>query len=127
MCDASGNFDVTLNVPTPGNIRAVPGDGTLSGQPKFVDLTNVAPTCSVIAVQGPNNTWTFRGTVGDECPEGEVVTLAGPAGVNGVTATVQPGGAWCVTVTLSPTASGQVTATVTDWYGLTGSGYTYFG
>jgi hypothetical protein len=127
MCDANGNFDVTLNVPVPGNITAVPGDGTQSGPGVTVALTNVAPTCSVIAVHGPNNAWTFSGSVGDECPAGLTVTLTGPAGVNGQTATVAAGGAWSVTVTLSPNASGTVTATVTDWYGLTGSGSTYFG
>jgi hypothetical protein len=127
MCDAFGNFDVTVNVAAPGEITATPGDGTLTGAPVKRDLTNGAPTCSVIAVQGPNNTWTFSGKVGDECPQGLVVTLAGPAGVNGATATVQAGGAWSVTLTLGPTASGQVTATVTDWYGLTGWGSTYFG
>ena len=127
MCDASGNFDVTLSVPVPGNITAVPGDGTQSGQAVVVALTNVAPSVTVVAIQGPNNTWTFRGTVSDECPEGIVVTLAGPAGVNGQTATAGTGGAWSITLTLSPNASGRVTATATDQYGLTGSGDTFFG
>jgi len=127
MCDASGNFDVTSNVASPGTITATPGDGTLTGAQITRNLTNDPPTCSIIAVQGPNNTWTFSGYVGDECPQGLVVTLSGPAGVNGATATVQAGGAWSVTLTLAPTASGFVTATVTDWYGLTGSSTTYFG
>jgi hypothetical protein len=127
MCDTNGNFDVTLNVPVPGSITAIPGDGTHSGQARVVALNNIAPTVSVIAVQGPNNTWTFRGNVGDECPEGMIVTFEGPAGINAVTATIQAGGAYSVTVTLSPNASGQVTARTTDWYGQTGSGYTYFG
>jgi hypothetical protein len=127
MCDANGNFDVTLSVPVPGNITAVPGDGMHTGQARALELKNIAPTVSVIAVQGPNNTWTFRGTVGDECPAGLPVVLSGPAGVNGQTATAGVGGAWSITLTLAPSASGSVTATVTDWYGLTGSGYTSFG
>jgi hypothetical protein len=128
MCDAHGNFDYTVNVPVvPVSIKAIPGDGSQSGPPVVRNLANNAPSVTVSAVQGPNNTWNFRGNVGDECPEGMIVTLAGPAGVNGVTATVLANGAYSVTVTLSPNASGQVTATTTDWYGQTGSGSTYFG
>jgi hypothetical protein len=126
MCDANGNFDAVYDVPTPGAITAVPGDGTQSGDPVTAVLANAPPTVSVMAVQGPGNTWTFSGSVGDECPEGLTVTLSGPAGVNGATATVGAGGSWSVTVTVGPGAYGWVTATCTDWYSETGSGQTYF-
>jgi len=127
MCNSNGDFDGIFDVATPGNATATPGDGVQSGQSRTVALTNVAPTVTVTAVQGANNTWTFRGTVGDEAPEGLIVTLSGSSGLNGTTATVPAGGGWTVTVTLPAGASGMVTATVTDWYGLTRVGYTYFG
>jgi hypothetical protein len=127
MCNSNGDFDAIFNVASPGTATATAGDGVQSGQSRPVALNNAAPTVSVTAVQGANNTWTFRGTVGDEAPEGLIVALSGSSGLNGTTATVQAGGAWTVTVTLPAGASGTVTATVTDWYGLTGVGYTYFG
>jgi hypothetical protein len=126
MCDANGNFDATCDVPTPGAITAVAGDGELESGPTYSTLVNNAPTVSVIAVQGPGNTWTFSGTVGDECPAGLTVSLSGPAGVNGATATVGANRSWSVTVTVAPGTRGYVTATVTDWYSLTGTGMTYF-
>lgn len=126
MCNSSGNFDATFDVPTPGPIQAIAGDGQNQSAPVGASLVNNAPTVTVQAVQGTGNAWTFSGTVGDECPAGLVVSLSGPPGVNGATATVLDGGAWSVTVTLGPNAAGMVTATVTDWYSLTGSGQTYF-
>jgi hypothetical protein len=128
MCDASGNFDAIYDVATPGAITAVAGDGQLQSVPVQTNLVNNAPTVgNFIAVQGPGNAWTFSGTVGDECPAGLVVTLSGPPGVNGATATVLASGSWSVTVTLAPNTGGFVTATATDWYSLTGSAMTYFG
>jgi len=126
LCNGTGNFDAIFDVPTPGPITAVPGDGTQSGTAVNRTLTNVPPMVSIIAVQGPGNTWTFSGRVGDECPEGLSVSLTGPAGVNGATATVGADGLWSVTVTVGPGVSGFVTATVTDWYSATGSAMTYF-
>jgi hypothetical protein len=125
-CDANGNFDQTFDVPTPGAITAVAADGVLQSGPTYATLANNAPTVSVSAVQGPGNTWTFSGSVGDECPAGLTVALSGPAGVNGATATVGANGGWSVTVTVLPGTSGYVTATATDWYSETGTGYTYF-
>ena len=127
LCGSSGNFDGIIHVATPGYATATPGRGGLSGPPKVVDLTNAAPTVTVTAVQGPNNTWTFSGTVGDEAPAGLSVILNGPTGLNGATATVLAGGGWSVTVQLAAGTSGMVTAKVTDWYALTGQGQTYFG
>jgi hypothetical protein len=126
MCNGNGDFDAIYDVPTPGAITAVAGDGTNQSAPVNASLVNNAPTVEVIAVQGPGNTWTFSGSVGDECPAGLTVSLGGPAGVNGASATVGEDGSWSVTVTVAPGTSGLVTATVADWYDLTGSGQTYF-
>lgn len=125
-CDATGNFSAVVDVATPGSITAVASDGQLqSGQFPYL-LSNMMPTPSIIAVQGANNTWTFSGTVQDEAPAGLTVTLVGPAGVQGATATVQSNGTWSVTVTVAPGAGGQVSARVYDWYGQLGVGYTSF-
>jgi hypothetical protein len=127
LCDAGGNFSGVFDVPTLGQITAVAGDGQLSSRPAVLNLTNAAPTISnFTAVGGPNNTWTFSGTVGDEAPGGLTVTLSGPTGVQGATATVANDGSWSVTLTLPAGTSGNVTATVTDWYGDTASAYTSF-
>jgi hypothetical protein len=128
LCDAQGNFERTFDVATPGQIQAVAGDGQAQSWPCILDLTNVAPTVdNFIAVGGPNDSWTFSGSVGDEAAAGLTVTLSGPPGVQGATATVNANGTWSVTVTLAPGTSGNVTATVADWYGLTGEAYTTFG
>jgi hypothetical protein len=124
-CDANGNFDVILNVPTLGVLHATPGDGVQSGTTVADTLTNAAPTTGIIATQAGGN-WTFSGTVGDEAPLGLTVVLAGPPGVNGLTATVAANGTWSVTVTLAHGTSGFVMAAVEDWYGEVGTGTTYF-
>jgi hypothetical protein len=126
-CDASGNFSKVFDVAAPGRITAIATDGTFLSDSAIHDLTNVAPTINdFIAVGGPNNTWTFSGTVGDEAAMGLTVTLSGPPGVQGASALVQANGTWSITLTLAPGTGGMVTATVTDWYGLTGYGYTSF-
>jgi hypothetical protein len=125
-CDANGNFSKVFDVAIPGPITVVAYDGSLHSDSALGSLSNDAPTITVMAVGGPNNTWTFSGTVTDEAPAGLTVTLSGPPGVQGASATVQAGGSWSITLTLTPGASGNVTATVTDWYGLSGSGYTSF-
>lgn len=127
-CDAGGNFSGVFDVANLGQIQAVASDGLLNSAPAYRTLTNSAPTiANFTAIGGPDNTWTFSGTVTDEAPAGLTVTLSGPAGVDGATATVGAGGGWSVTLTLAPGSGGNVTATVADWYGLTASAYTTFG
>lgn len=127
LCDTGGNFSGVFDVPTLGGVTAIAGDGQLTSRPAAKNLTNNAPTIgNFTAVGGPNNTWTFSGSVGDEAPAGLTVTLTGPVGVQGATATVGANGSWSVTLTLPPNTSGNVTATVTDWYGQTASAYTAF-
>jgi hypothetical protein len=88
---------------------------------------NKPPSVTIVAVQQPNNAWTFKGKVTDEAPGGLIVRLSG-SGLSGINAVTEADGSFSVTVNnLPPGASGYVTATVTDPGGLTGSGSTYFG
>jgi hypothetical protein len=59
-------------------------------------------------------------------PAGLVVTLSGTRAVNGKTAIVLADGSWSVTVTVFSGSHGNVTAKVTDWYGLTGQASTSY-
>jgi hypothetical protein len=123
-CDKLGNFSGDFNAPILGEVTAVATDGALSSQSAGVGLTNMPPGISVQATMGAGNTWTFSGTVTDEAPAGLTVSLAGPVGVNGLTATVAADGSWSVSVQLPEGTSGVVSSTVTDWYGATGIAYT---
>jgi hypothetical protein len=120
-CDASGSFSGVFDVPTPGQATAVAGDGVQSSQPVTINLTNAAPTTTCQA--GARGTsLVITGHVTDEVPAGLVVTLSGSRAVNGRTAIVLADGSWSLTVTVLSGVHGTVTATVTDWYGLTGQG-----
>jgi hypothetical protein len=126
QCDSGGNFSVVLEVPTLGEITVVASDGQWSSTAAGLMLTNGAPTITIRAVRR-QNTWTFSGTVSDEAPAGLTVTLSGGSGVNGLSTTVAADGSWSISVAGLLTAGGTATATVTDWYGLTGSASTPFG
>jgi hypothetical protein len=123
QCDTSGAFSGVLDVPSLGAISAVASDGTLQSDPATLTLTNAAPTVTIQAIQTGLHTVRFSGRVTDEAPAGLVVRLSGIPGVTGVTATVQPDGTWSVSVGLQAT-SGNVTATVVDWYGQSGTAAT---
>jgi len=122
LCDSGGNFSVTVNVPVLGLVTVVASDGQLSSDPAAFNLANAAPTTTVTAIHGFGNNWTIGGTVGDEAPLGLTVTLSGHPAVRGRTATVLANGNWSITVTM--TSFGIVNASVTDWYGLTGTAST---
>jgi hypothetical protein len=123
QCDLTGAFSGMLDVPSPGDITAVASNGTLQSQPATLTLPNAAPTVTIQVTQTGYHTFKFSGKVTDEAPAGLVVRLSGIPGVNGLTATVQPDGTWSVSVGLQAT-SGNVTGTVVDWYGLSGSATT---
>jgi len=125
LCDATGHFDATFDVAAPGNTTATAGDGMLDSDPVTVGLTNAAPTTGCRAVIR-GTTLTITGTVTDEAPAGLIVTLTGSKAVTGLTATVQSNGTWSVSTTILSGSHGNITATVTDWYGLTGNGYTTY-
>jgi len=119
-CDASGNFDGVFDVQTPGPATAVASDGQLQSAPANLNLGNAAPTITMTITHGPNGAVTFSGKVTDEVPAGLVVTLTGGPGVAG-SAIVLADGSWSTTIILAEGATGTATATVTDWYGLTGT------
>jgi hypothetical protein len=120
QCDASGNFDGVFDVATPGPATAVASDGQLQSAAVNLNLGNAAPTITMTITHGPNGAVTFSGKVTDEVPTGLVVTLTGGPGVSG-SAIVLADGSWSTTITLAEGATGTATATVTDWYGLTGT------
>jgi hypothetical protein len=127
-CDAQGDFSVTLAVPTLGNISVVASDGTLNSTAAGLNLINGAPGITMQAVRNGAQV-TFSGSVADEAPAGLTVTLSGTRAVNGRTATVAADGSWSITVTIlagNGGSGGNVTATVTDWYGQTGQAYTSY-
>jgi hypothetical protein len=127
LCDSNGNFDGIFNVPVMGGIIIFAYDGQLYSDGSAFPLANAAPTTTISAVHGFGYSWTISGVVTDEARAGLTVTLTGPPGINGRTATVLANGTWSITATLGPRAQGIATATVTDWYGLTGSASTYIG
>ena len=121
-CDASGNFDATFDVATPGTATAVANDGQVSSAGVNVTLANNAPGTTCKAVVGTGNILTISGKVTDEVPAGLTVILSGSRAVNGLSAIVLANGTWSTSTSIPPGSHGTVTATVTDWYGLTGSG-----
>ncbi|WP_020474377.1 hypothetical protein [Zavarzinella formosa] len=127
-CDSSGNFSGIVNVPSIGTLTATPNDGLLTGSSVSQTLQNAPPTLSnFVAVPGDGNTWVFSGTVADEATEGLSVTLSGlPSGYSG-SATLDATGSFSITVTLPAGSSGEVTGSLTDWYGSTVTAVTYFG
>jgi hypothetical protein len=121
LFSGAANFSGVFDVPTPGQTTAVAGDGVQSSQPVNLTLANAAPTTTCSAVVHGNNL-TVSGQVTDEVPAGLVVTLSGSRAVNGRTAIVLADGSWSLSATVLTGAHATVTATVTDWYGLTGQG-----
>lgn len=86
-----------------------------------VTLANAAPNFSSFSVTAiGQNYLRFSGTVADEAPEGLTITLDGPAGIKGATATAKANGTFSVDLNYSG-PSAAVTARVVDWYGLTAS------
>jgi hypothetical protein len=124
-CDSTGKFSGVFDVPAIGEVIAVASDGELSSEPAARQLTNDAPTITIKAVRNLR-TWTFSGTVGDEAPAGLTVTLTG-CGTGSNSTTVAADGSWSISLTGLPAAGGTANATVTDWYGLTGSARTPWG
>lgn len=121
LCNTLGVFDGVFDVPTLGAATAVAGDGQSSSQPENLNLGNGPPTTTFSAVHGENGAITFSGQVTDEAPGGLVVTITGGPGLAGTSAIVLANGSWSVTVTLPLGSTGTATATVTDWYGQTGT------
>jgi hypothetical protein len=120
-CDADGKFSAVFDVPLLGPTTAIATDGSQNSDPADLTMANAAPSTTCKCVVGIGNTLTISGVVTDEAPAGLTVVLTGSRAVNGQSATVQANGSWSVSVTISPGSHGTVTASVTDWYGLTGT------
>lgn len=122
LCDSRGNWSGTYDVDRPGAVVVTNRDGTPAGS---VTATNVAPAVAAFGIMPGTIPGRIRlvGVVVDDTPEsavGLVVTIAGPAPLNGATAKVYPGGVFVLELQYDGTP-GTVTATVTDWYGRQGS------
>jgi hypothetical protein len=121
--DSNGNFTLTAVASGLGDVcaRATDVGGLLSNIAK-VTLTSNAPriTDMVVSCQG-QNTYVLTGRVIEESPGGLTFTLGGEVNAfRGQQVTVASDGTFSVTVTITdPTDRGQITAQVTDWWGLT--------
>jgi hypothetical protein len=115
---ADGSYSVTLTATALGSITATTQDvWGLNSAAATVMVSNSAPTITLSASQ-VGSIWTFSGRVSDEYAAGLVVTFSGPSDINGKTATVQSDGTFSLTLTLSSSDTGWITASVTDWWGL---------
>jgi hypothetical protein len=116
---ADGTFSVQLPATSLGAVQAVTTDPWgLTSAAAQVTLTNVRPQITNFsASQESGNTWTFSGTVVDECPQGLRVQLGGLGSLTGQSATVAENGNFFLTQNLLPGERGTATASVTDWWG----------
>lgn len=121
-CNATGQFSAIFDVPLLGSSTATASDGAQNSDTVSLTVTNAAPSTTCQPVVGPGNILTISGHVTDEAPAGLTVILSGSRGVNGLSAIVLANGNWSVSTSIPPGSHGTVTATVTDWYGLNGSG-----
>jgi hypothetical protein len=121
-CNAQGGFSGTFDVPTLGEATAIASDGTGSSDPVSLTLSNAAPKVSCAPVLGAGNILTISGKVTDEAPAGLTVILSGTRAVNGLSAIVLANGTWSTVANIPAGTHGTITAKVTDWYGLTGTG-----
>jgi hypothetical protein len=122
-CDASGQFSAVFDVPLLGPSTATASDGVQNSDAATVTATNAAPSTSCVCTVGAGNTLTISGRVTDEAPGGLTVILSGSRAVGGLSAIVLANGTWSVSTSIPAGSHGNVTATVTDWYGLSGAGY----
>lgn len=125
LCDSLGNFVGVFNVPTLGAFSLTPNDGTQDGSVINDTFINVAPTLPTFIITAGGGVKTLSGTATDDCADagpsgaaGLQVTFSGHASVNGHAANVLSDGSWSHAVLGLPTGT-VVTATITDWYGLT--------
>jgi hypothetical protein len=129
--DADGDFFVVLTASALGTITAtVTDDGGLTSDPSSADLTNVAPSISVSAVQGVGGCWVIEGSVSDEWAYGLTVTLtSGNPALNGVSVDVSSNGTFEFAI-LNPNVNlmgATVAASVTDWWGESDTAFTAIG
>ena len=68
--------------------------------------------------QGPNNVWTFWGTVSDTNLAGITISFSGTPTMNGKSCTTASDGSFFFQIALQPNESGMVAAVATDLAGL---------
>ena len=123
-CAADGTFDAVVNVPTLGAMTAKASDGVNISTAVNRTLANTAPgVMNFIAAHSEGNTLTLSGMVTDEAAPGLFVAVSGP-GFDSSFSTVGATGQFSITVPFITGFTGTATATVTDWYGATGSATT---
>jgi hypothetical protein len=121
VTDANGNYSVRLQASSLGAVLATVTDswGNVSN-PASVTLTCAPPSITDIsAACGPDNVWTFQGTVVAASPDNMTVTFNGLPSVANQTATVQANGTFVYIVQMQPNDDGTVTVQTTDWWGQT--------
>ncbi len=117
---ADGTYSVVLPISSLGTIVAQFVDDYGQLVQTSVSATNAPPVISEFKVTiAPGGFYTFTGKVSDEAPEDLVVTFGGLNGLQGKTATVQPGGTFSITVELQPGDDGEATVSVADWWSVT--------
>jgi hypothetical protein len=112
--DAYGHFSYTGVATALGNVTAVATDQ--NGQTSSIataQITSMPPSLTAMVTYGSQRQVTVSGTVMDESPGGLTVTFNGV-----VTGTTSVWGGGHYSFTTNASGLGQVTATVTDWWGL---------
>ncbi|HVC92389.1 MAG TPA: hypothetical protein VND64_01800 [Pirellulales bacterium] len=114
VTNSTGQFSVTTQASALGAIDAAATDvWSVNSAMAQAQLTNTAPSLTVTACQGSNNTITISGHVTDMVEQGAVVTIGGIA--SGTAATDASGN---FSLSVQSTAQGTITATATDVWGL---------
>ncbi|HEY8505737.1 MAG TPA: hypothetical protein VIL46_14225 [Gemmataceae bacterium] len=123
--DAEGNFDITLQASSLGQVNVQARDENQNySQSVPVTLTSNRPRIeNFVFIEGSANFGAFRGTVVDEDPLGLEVTFqsTGVTSIDGQSVAVDvPDGSFEKVVQLlaPPGDMGEVYAKVTDWWGL---------
>ncbi len=120
VTNSDGTFCLTTQASSLGTIQATTVDlWGLRSNTAQVNVTSNAPIIQgFTATENSNNYWTFSGWVSDESAPGLIVQFGGLPSVTGKTAVVGTDGTFSLTVQLQPGEAGDVTAQVTDWWGL---------
>jgi hypothetical protein len=121
--DSQGHFTLTTVASSLGDVHGRATDfGGQQSNLATVTLVNSAPRIvdMVVTCTG-QNTYVLTGRVIDESPGGLTVTLGGEVdGFSGRTVTVGSDGTFSITAVITdPNDRGEITAQVTDWWGLT--------
>jgi hypothetical protein len=117
--DENGAFTLTTTADYLGTVYAVVEDewGLGSNTASTVIASGVPMITEFEAIAGPDNMWTFRGRVTDECAAGLQVTLGNMPSLGDVTTTVRDDGWFSICVLLEEGEHGMASAVVFDTWG----------